>query len=161
MTSTTARGIHPGWAATAAFFAGLVLLMTLSPDTTPNTTNLVPFREHGAAWSCLLRNCAGAADSARFLVRDVLGNVAVFVPIGLAVAAALRGSRRRRLSLATLAGFLLSLFIETVQFGIATRATDVDDLIFNTLGALLGAGTYALLRGRANRPAARPLPPSV
>jgi len=128
------------WAIATVVFAGAVLLLTLWPDSTVNSTNLVPFREHGAAWSCLLRGCSGATASARFLLKDVIGNVVVFLPVGYAAAAALTGRPRwRRFLLATTLGFLLSLFIETIQFSIATRATDVDDLIFNTLGAAVGA----------------------
>lgn len=134
------RIVHPRWAIAAAVFAALVLLMTLWPDSTVNSANFVPLREHGAAWSCLLRGCSGAVESARFLAWDVIGNVVVFVPVGYAAAAAFPGwSRPRRFLVATALGFLLSLFIETIQFGIATRATDVDDIIFNTLGAALGA----------------------
>lgn len=139
-TEQTIRTLHPRWAIVTAMFATAVLLMTLWPDSTVNTANFVPLREHGAAWSCLLRGCSGAADSARFLIKDVVGNVLVFIPVGYAAAAALTGtSRSRRFLVATALGFLLSLFIETIQFGIATRATDIDDLMFNTLGAAIGA----------------------
>jgi glycopeptide antibiotics resistance protein len=86
-------------------------------------------------------------ESANFLIKDVVGNVVVFVPIGVAAAGALRPmSSWRRFGLAVVGGFLLSLFIETVQFQIATRATDVDDVIFNTLGAAIGAASLVLWR---------------
>jgi VanZ family protein len=140
-TRQAGRTINPRWAMAAAGFAAIVLLLTLRPDSTLNDANFVPLREHGAAWSCLLRGCSGARESARFLLQDVIGNIAVFMPVGYALAAALTGwSRWRRFLVATALGLLLSLFIETIQFGMATRATDVDDLIFNTVGAALGAG---------------------
>jgi glycopeptide antibiotics resistance protein len=44
---------------------------------------------------------------------------------------------------------LLSTAIEVVQLRIPGRATDVDDVIFNTLGALVGAS--ALLVGERVR----------
>jgi len=132
--------MHRGWAITTACFAAGVLLLTLWPDSTVNSANFAPLREHGAAWSCLLRGCPAYGASARFLVSDVIGNIALFVPIGYAAAATLTGrSRSRRFWMATLFGVLLSLLIETTQLGIATRATDVDDLIFNSLGTVLGA----------------------
>lgn len=142
MTARPTPSSQSRWATAAVIFSGLVLMLTLSPDGTVNSSNFVPFREHGAAWSCLLRNCAAAGASARFLVRDVIGNVVVFVPIGFAIYGATRGTSFRRFGLAVAFGFALSLFIEMVQFWIATRASDIDDLIFNTLGAVVGAALY-------------------
>lgn len=43
-------------------------------------------------------------------------------------------------------GFLLSLSIEIIQLPFAVRASDVDDLILNTLGCMVGYGIYALVR---------------
>lgn len=53
-------------------------------------------------------------------------------------------------------GFSLSLLIEVSQL-LNNRSTDVDDLILNTLGALVGWGLYRLLRRYLPR-LARPLP---
>ncbi|MBQ2750269.1 MAG: VanZ family protein, partial [Clostridia bacterium] len=44
-----------------------------------------------------------------------------------------------------LAGFLMSLSIELLQLPFAVRASDVDDLILNSLGVVLGYGIYALV----------------
>ena len=151
VTTRTSPSVHRLWAATTALFALAVLFLTLRPDSTVNSANFVPFREHGAAWSCLLSQCSGAAASAQFLVRDVLGNIVVFFPIGFAAAGALSGhSNGKRILLAVGGGLLLSLFIETVQFQIATRATDVDDVIFNTIGAAFGAVAFVAVRWRAD-----------
>lgn len=117
-----------------------ILVVTLWPGTAPNSANFVPFRRHGAAWSCLLSDCSGARESAAFLITDVIGNIVVFLPLGLTLAALVTGSWWRRLWISSAAGGLLSLFIETLQFRMETRATDVDDLIFNTLGTAIGAG---------------------
>jgi glycopeptide antibiotics resistance protein len=139
---------RPRWVIATVLFSGVVLMMTLWPDSTVNTSNYVPFREHGAAWSCLIRGCAGAGASAQFLIKDVIGNVVVFMPIGFAGAGAINGSLARKFWLATGLGALLSLFIETTQILIETRATDVDDLIFNTVGTVLGATLLVATRGR-------------
>jgi len=117
-----------------------VLSMTLRADSTPNTINLVPLREHTRANVCLLDGCPDVAKSARFLFIDVAGNVVVFVPIGLALAGALAGlSNRRRLWMAVALCAALSIGIELFQLTIPSRATDVDDVLFNTVGAALGA----------------------
>ena len=54
-------------------------------------------------------------------------------------------SRVRWWGRVTLMGFLLSLSIEVTQLFLATRATDIDDVILNTLGTLLGAAILVLL----------------
>ncbi|MFC6146910.1 VanZ family protein [Corynebacterium nasicanis] len=63
-----------------------------------------------------------------------LGNLAFFVPFGVLVFM-LVGSVRRTV----LVGFLTSLGIEIAQYLFALGYSDVDDLLMNTLGALLGA----------------------
>ncbi|MBQ7521209.1 MAG: VanZ family protein [Clostridia bacterium] len=61
------------------------------------------------------------------------GNLIWFVPVG--VLTKLGGGR---LWLAVLVGFLLSLCIETAQFVLGSGISELDDLILNTLGALMG-----------------------
>ncbi|GAA3586316.1 hypothetical protein GCM10022198_07080 [Klugiella xanthotipulae] len=69
-------------------------------------------------------------------------NVALFIPLGFM----LRSMFHRGVVVATVGGFLASLFIEITQatgvwgiFPCAYRLFDVDDLITNTMGALLGS----------------------
>ena len=61
------------------------------------------------------------------------GNLIWFFPVGILIK--LRGGRLRR---AVLAGFLLSLGSETAQFALGSGISELDDLILNTLGGLLG-----------------------
>jgi uncharacterized membrane protein YfcA len=77
---------------------------------------------------------------------NVLGNVALFVPVGWLVAAVARRDQGlgRRVVAATCAGLLLSALVETAQHAIG-RATDVDDVLLNTAGALVGAVIGAAL----------------
>ena len=44
------------------------------------------------------------------------------------------------------AGAFISLCIEILQLPFASRASDVDDLIMNTLGAAVGYGIYAVFK---------------
>src|SRR5690606_30626281 len=74
-------------------------------------------------------------------------NVVLFVPLGFL----LRTMYRKGIAVATLAGFLLSLFIEFTQltgvwwiYDCAYRVFDVSDLLTNTVGAILGS-LFALL----------------
>lgn len=62
------------------------------------------------------------------------GNIVWFVPFGFYLAF-FREFRMRRV---ILCGFLLSLFIEVMQFVLGTGVSEVDDLLLNTLGSALG-----------------------
>ena len=68
------------------------------------------------------------------------GNMGMFLPVGF-FSALLWGRARWWKSL--LIGFFLSLTIESIQFFI-NRGTDLDDLILNTTGALLGYFLYQI-----------------
>ena len=65
---------------------------------------------------------------------NLLGNIALFLPVGYVGYVATRGSVAK----ATVIGALLSLAIETSQYIWALGYSDADDLIFNTLGAWCG-----------------------
>lgn len=154
--------LRPWWLAAAGLSLAVVLWLTLREDryvTWANLTgsNFVPLRHHLAAFRCWLDDCAAAAAAREYLLFDVVGNVLLFLPLGLTFAAAsTRPGRWGRLGAATLSAMLLSLSIEVLQLAMPSRASDVDDVLFNTLGALLGAvvGAVAFSRPpRAPRPA--------
>ncbi len=70
-----------------------------------------------------------------------VGNLLWFAPAGILVR--LRGGK---LWQAALAGLGLSLLVETLQFVLGSGVSELDDLILNTAGALLGyAAALALL----------------
>ena len=72
----------------------------------------------------------------------LLGNILMFVPIGCFTALLWRGGGWWR---SVLIGLMTSGGIEAVQFFIGRR-TDIDDIILNTSGALLGYWIYCILR---------------
>lgn len=80
-------------------------------------------------------------------VYHVVGNLTWFMPLGLLLPL-LRPSARWRQALLVGAG--LSLLVEGYQFLFGTGAPDVDDLLLNALGTLLGYGLSRLIR-RAQR----------
>jgi glycopeptide antibiotics resistance protein len=98
---------------------------------------------------------------------QVVLNVLLFVPLGVLV----RVITHRGAVVATALGFAVSLLIEVTQltgvwgvYPCAYRLFDVDDLLTNTLGALIGAGLsypYAARRRRRLGTARRPLPTTV
>lgn len=62
-------------------------------------------------------------------------NVVMFLPFGFLIP--LMSPENRKLSRVALGGFGFSLLIEVSQI-LSLRGTDIDDLILNTLGAVLG-----------------------
>ncbi len=69
---------------------------------------------------------------------NLVGNIVMFVPFGALVAALVRRGFVVRVLVATGLAALLSAGIEAAQF-LLGRVADVDDVVLNTAGALLGA----------------------
>ena len=83
-------------------------------------------------------------DSKRDLLLNLIGNTAMFIPTGIMTP--LIYKNRNGFGKTVLTGFLISLTIEIMQLPFAVRASDVDDLILNTLGCAIGYGILALCR---------------
>lgn len=70
-------------------------------------------------------------------------NILLFAPVGFLLPMLWRGFQKK--SLTFLGGFLFSLLIEVVQlFG--NRVTDLDDLLMNTAGTVLGYGLFSFVK---------------
>ena len=85
-----------------------------------------------------------------FLI-NVVGNVVAFMPFGFLVPVLYREQRReathnghyfRSFLFVTLLGFVLSLGVETIQLISKVGCFDVDDLMLNTSGVVLGYLIY-------------------
>ncbi len=63
-----------------------------------------------------------------------IGNILWFMPWGAYIC----GVKKCRLYIAVLSGFVLSLIIEIMQYIFGTGVSELDDLILNTAGALVG-----------------------
>lgn len=96
--------------------------------------------------------CFWRYGSRQQLLVNLAGNVAVFVPLGLLPPALWQ--RLRRLWKATLLCCVCSCLIEFFQLFIG-RSVDVDDVILNTLGGVLGYLLFALLWALFSRRKAR------
>lgn len=130
------------WIAAVGLVVAAILWITLRPDAPPfpTGTNFRPLEHHGRALQAFLREPPNQDEILYYLVTDVLGNVLLFLPLGFVTAGALRGRPPvRRLAAAAGFGALLSAGIEGLQLLVPGRATDVDDVIFNGLGTLVGA----------------------
>ena len=81
----------------------------------------------------------------RALFLNIFGNVLAFMPFGFFLP--MIWKRTDRLFLTAVSSFLMSLCVETVQLVSRVGSFDVDDLLLNTIGGVLGFLAYRLLRG--------------
>ena len=92
--------------------------------------NMIPFRE-------ITRYKIGS----NLFVYNVIGNIAVFIPFGLFLNNILKS---KRVIYTILIAIIISLTAEVIQYKIG-RAFDVDDVILNTFGAVIGYYIYRLI----------------
>lgn len=117
----------------------------LIPTTGRGGLNLIPFKIVEQTWYEVF--VYGNRD---YFLINCLGNIILFLPIGFCPPLLWRMAP----GWSVLIGALSSLCIELCQLPMA-RGTDVDDLILNTFGALLGMLLFLLLRRIAPRFCAR------
>ena len=103
---------------------GAILMVTLTPEPgAENELQLVPFIHLGGS----------ASETTRDVLGNIAGNTLLFVPLGAALC--VLGLRIRTTILAASG---LAALVEAAQLLVPGRTTSVDDLLLNTLGALLG-----------------------
>ena len=78
-----------------------------------------------------------------YKVNNLLGNILLFIPLGFLLPLLVK--RFRNIFLIVLTGFLLSVFYECVQLLTGIGIFDVDDMILNTFGTLIGAIIFYIL----------------
>jgi len=96
--------------------------------------NLIPFR------TTMEYASPGVSRSA--VVINLLGNIAVFIPYGLYLQT-LRKTKRVGTGLLIVLG--TSVLIELIQFALGVGVCDIDDVILNGVGGLLGILLYQIL----------------
>ena len=85
-------------------------------------------------------------EDKRVFIYLFFGNIIWFVPFGFLL------KRLTRMTAVKIVffGFLLSLFIETMQFIFGTGVSEIDDLLLNTLGAVCGAAASSKIKSYRN-----------
>lgn len=76
-----------------------------------------------------------------YSLRNIAGNILLFIPLGFSIPLRFKVNKFWTV---TFLGFLTSCFIEVIQLFTSIRSFDVDDLILNTLGAIIGFVLYQL-----------------
>lgn len=96
-------------------------------DSFKKTINLIPLWQ---TFEMLKTN------SIQRVLINVAGNIILFIPLGILVPLMYKnGESLKKISLY---GFIGSLAIESSQYLLSIRITDIDDIIFNTIGAVTG-----------------------
>ena len=114
-----------------SIFAAIYLLVLIDltlvrfPQPAPGI-NLIPMRTIASCW----------ADGQRAIVVNVVGNILLLAPLGMLLPMA--WPNRANITCMLISGFLVSLGIELTQYVCGHRMADVDDVLLNTMGALLG-----------------------
>ena len=78
------------------------------------------------------------------ILLNLIGNTAMFIPIGIVWPSVFKKLNTHGKVIAAGIGF--SLCIEILQLPFYDRVSDVDDLILNALGYLMGYGIYLLVK---------------
>ena len=114
------------------FFIIYILLLyyiVTFQDNNYGTNNLVPFKE-------IFRY----SITSKLFIKNVIGNVLLFVPLGIFCAYYINN---KKVYIIIFLSILISSSIEFAQYKIG-RTLDIDDVILNTIGAVLGFFLYKL-----------------
>lgn len=77
----------------------------------------------------------------KLYISEIINNILVFVPVGIYTCMLKQEwSILKKVSVA----FFISLAVEVLQFILAIGATDITDLIGNTIGGIIGIGIFYL-----------------
>ena len=140
----------------------IILFVTTIPNT-KQTKNRIGYIQLNplhqmSSLQCLISPCDISPRRVRSTLIDVLGNIILFLPFGVAACWVLKQRNwpnQSHILTAFAAGLLFSFGIETAQYWMPTRVTSLHDIILNSSGALVGAllltlfySKYSLLQHR-------------
>jgi len=80
---------------------------------------------------------------------DIIGNILMFIPLPFYVFFILGRTNFRNV---IVIAFLTSFLIEFIQFSFHLGVADIDDLLLNTLGAIIGLTTIKLIKKHYTAP---------
>lgn len=103
------------------------------------TLNLIPFK----MWVDLINTCK--TMSTLWAIANSFGNLIVFIPLGYLLPLIFR--KKGNMALVSTITFLFSLTLESLQYILAIGSADIDDIILNTLGGIIG---YLIYKGIRN-----------
>ena len=88
----------------------------------------------------------GMEERGALMVRDIILNTLMLMPIGLLTPIIYRNIYRKLFFVTTLVGFMVSCIIEILQLVFKRGLCELDDLFHNTLGVVIGYFLYWMIR---------------
>lgn len=79
------------------------------------------------------------------ILENILGNIAIFIPFGLLLPIVQKDKSKKII----LYGLITSALIEIIQYVFAFGSSDIDDLMLNTLGTVIGYLLYKIIHKKA------------
>ena len=118
-----------------------LLILSLSMIVYTTLLARTPGNSHSTDYRMPFALVRAAVSENREIFRSLFLNVLLFEPLGATLVHLLPGKQPhwRRILTATLVGLAVSLGIEYCQFRFSVGNAEADDVICNTLGALVGA----------------------
>ena len=113
-----------------------ILVLSRVSHSEVRSINLIPF------YSIIEYISSSSANIKAFAFGNVVGNIVIFVPLGAYLSLFKRDKGVIR---SLLLIFIVSLFVEIIQGILAIGASDIDDIILNCLGGLIGILGYKFL----------------
>jgi glycopeptide antibiotics resistance protein len=116
----------------------LIKILFLSRVSHPEdrSINIIPF------YSIVEYITGDSANIRAFAFGNVVGNIVIFIPLGTYLALL---KKDKRIVNNLLFIFIVSLLVEIIQGALGIGASDIDDMILNCLGGLIGILGYKLL----------------
>lgn len=119
------------------------LSMIISMMSNPNATlvvrlqgsNFIPFKT-------IIYYISGN-EGFRIAIANIIGNIVAFIPLGFLLPIIFK--RMRKLPKIILTSFSVSLLFEVIQLLIAIGSFDIDDILLNVFGSLIGYIFYILI----------------
>jgi glycopeptide antibiotics resistance protein len=105
----------------------------------PMAVDTAPFLVYAQVISQTVEGEIAPGQAVFFLIVNLAGNIAVFIPLGFLLYLSLPSSQRR-LAAVILIGAALSLTVELGQLALPGRTTALDDVLLNALGTAFGGG---------------------
>jgi glycopeptide antibiotics resistance protein len=113
-----------------------ILLLSRTSHSEFRSINIIPF------YSIKEYIFSNSTTIKKFAFGNVVGNIVIFIPLGTYLSLF---NNNRRVITNQLFIFIVSLFIEIIQGILGIGASDIDDIILNCLGGLIGILGYKFL----------------
>ncbi len=101
------------------------------------TISIIPFKS--------LLDMVNNNISVTRILENILGNIAIFIPFGLLLPIVQKDKSKKII----LYGLITSALIEIIQYVFALGSSDIDDLMLNTLGTVIGYLLYKIIHKKA------------